>query len=88
MRLAPAGIIDLLLEKVLERYVDFHKLPKDQTRAISCVLSEVAKQAIVYREKFGHIIVRVSNRKYEGKQNHSAAAFSSRTHLGKLQSTL
>ena len=31
---------------------------------------------------------RVSNRKYEGKQNHSAAAFSSRTHLGKLQSTL
>ena len=34
------------------------------------------------------VVVRVSNRKYEGKQNHSAAAFSSRTHLGKLQSTL
>ena len=32
--------------------------------------------------------VRVSNRKYEGKQNHSVAAFSSRTHLDKLQSTL
>ena len=31
---------------------------------------------------------RVSNRKYEGVQNHSAAAFSSRTHLGKLQITL
>ena len=31
---------------------------------------------------------RVSNRKYEGMQNHSAAAFSSRTHLGKLQITL
>ena len=33
-------------------------------------------------------IDRVSNRKYEGMQNHSAAAFSSRTHLGKLQITL
>ena len=56
MRLAPAGVIDLLLGKVLEWYVDFHKLPKDQSRAISYVLGEVAKQVIVYREKFGHIV--------------------------------
>lgn len=37
--LVPAGVIDLLLGKLIDRYVDYHKLPEDPLAANSLMCS-------------------------------------------------
>jgi hypothetical protein len=53
MKVEPSSIIDLVLGGISETYCQYHKIPKDSRDSLAYVLIRIARQAEVFKEKYG-----------------------------------
>ncbi len=53
MKVEPSGLIDFVLGGISETYCQYHKIPKDSRDSLAYVLIKIARQAEVFKEKYG-----------------------------------